>query len=53
MQHEDHSMPLPWDLEHAGKLQLMPAPEPTWDGVHYVNSAALPTFRTGDGIDPR
>jgi hypothetical protein len=30
----------------------MPAPIPTWDGVEYVDSAALPTFRTGDGAGP-
>ncbi|MEZ4361305.1 MAG: multicopper oxidase domain-containing protein [Kofleriaceae bacterium] len=49
-QHEDHSMLLRWDLEHPGQTQLMPAPIPTWDGVEYVDSAALPTFRTGDGL---
>ncbi|MHC8400422.1 multicopper oxidase domain-containing protein [Pseudomonas sp. MDT1-17] len=48
-QHEDNSMLLRWDLEKPGQLQLMPTPLPTWDGVRYVNSAALPTFRTGDG----
>ena len=46
-QHEDHAMLLRWDLEYPGQLALMPAPIPTWDGVSYVNSAALPTFRTG------
>lgn len=49
-QHEDHSMLLRWDIEHPGQTKLMPAPIPTWDGVEYVNSAALPTFRTGDGF---
>lgn len=48
-QHEDHSMLLRWDLEHPGQTELMPAPIPTWDGVEYVDSAALPTFRTGEG----
>ena len=51
-QHEDHSMLLRWDIEHPGQVQLMPTPMPTWDGVEYVDSAALPTFRTGDGIGP-
>jgi FtsP/CotA-like multicopper oxidase with cupredoxin domain len=51
-QHEDHSMLLRWDIEHPGQFQLMPTPMPTWDGVEYVDSAALPTFRTGDGIGP-
>ncbi|WP_223545978.1 Ig-like domain-containing protein [Pseudomonas sp. A-B-19] len=47
-QHEDTSMLLRWDVEHPGQFQLMPAPLPGWDGVTYVNSSALPTFRTGD-----
>ncbi len=46
-QHEDHAMLLRWDLEHPGQFQLMPTPLPTWDGVEYVDSAALPTFRGG------
>lgn len=49
-QHEDHSMLLRWDLEHPGQVQLMPAPQPSWDGVEFIDSAALPTFRTGDGF---
>ncbi|MBT9575263.1 MAG: multicopper oxidase domain-containing protein [Pseudomonas umsongensis] len=52
-QHEDNSMLLRWDLEKPGQLQLMPTPLPSWDGVRYVNSAALPTFRTGDGLGPK
>ncbi len=51
-QHEDHSMLLRWDIEHPGQVLLMPAPLPTWDGVEYVESVALPTARTGDGIGP-
>lgn len=46
-QHEDHAMLLRWDLEFPGQIKLMPAPIPTWDGVEYADSAALPTFRTG------
>jgi hypothetical protein len=49
-QHEDHAMLLRWDLEKPGQVKLMPAPIPSWDGVEYVDSAALPTFRTGDRI---
>lgn len=44
-QHEDHAMLLRWDIERPGQVQLMPAPIPSWDGVQYVDSAALPTFR--------
>ncbi len=50
--HEDHAMLLRWDLEHPGQVELMPTPLPTWDGVEYVDSAALPTFRDGDGVGP-
>lgn len=49
-QHEDNSMLLRWDIEKPGQFQMMPTPLPTWDGVEYVDSAALPTFRTGDGF---
>ncbi|MOA41256.1 hypothetical protein D3C78_1631990 [compost metagenome] len=48
-QHEDTSMLLRWDAEYPGQVQLMPTPLPTWDGVTYAPSVALPTFRTGDG----
>jgi len=51
-QHEDHAMLLRWDIEHPGQLKLMPTPIPTWDGVEYVDSHALPTFRDGDGFGP-
>ncbi len=47
-QHEDHAMLLRWDVEHPGQVRVMPTPMPTWDGVGYVPSYALPTFRTGD-----
>jgi hypothetical protein len=47
-QHEDHSMLLRWDVERPGQLRVMPTPLPSWDGVEYVPSFALPTFRTGD-----
>ena len=50
-QHEDNSMLLRWDVEHPGQFQLMPTPLPGWDGVTYVTSVALPTFRTGDDDD--
>ncbi|MGH8383411.1 Ig-like domain-containing protein [Pseudomonas sp.] len=50
-QHEDTSMLLRWDVEHPGQFELMPTPLPSWDGVEYVSSAALPTFRDGDRDD--
>lgn len=49
-QHEDHAMLLRFDVEHPGQFKLMATPIPTWDGVEYVDSAALPTFRSGDGV---
>jgi FtsP/CotA-like multicopper oxidase with cupredoxin domain len=52
-QHEDHAMLLRWDLEFPGQVTLMPAVIPTWDGVEYIDSAALPTFRSGDGTGPQ
>lgn len=51
--HEDNSMLLRWDSEHAGQLTTLATPIPAWDGVEYINSAALATARTGDGIGPR
>ncbi len=47
-QHEDHAMLLRWDVESPGQVRVMPTPMPTWDGVGYVPSTALPTFRIGD-----
>jgi FtsP/CotA-like multicopper oxidase with cupredoxin domain len=49
-QHEDHAMLLRWDIEHPGQVKLMPTPLPSWDGVGYVDSVALPTARTGDAV---
>ncbi len=49
-QHEDHAMLLRWDIEHPGQVKLMPTPMPSWDGVSYVDTVALPTFRKGDDV---
>jgi len=51
-QHEDHAMLLRWDALAPGQIALMPAPIPTWDGVEFVDSVALPTAFTGDGVGP-
>ncbi|MDF1852303.1 MAG: cytochrome c peroxidase [Verrucomicrobiales bacterium] len=45
--HEDHAMLLRWDSELPGQVKLMPTPVPSWDGVEYVDTVALPTFRSG------
>ncbi len=47
-QHEDHAMLLRWDIENPGQVSMMPTPMPAWDGVGYVPTYALPTFRVGD-----
>jgi len=49
-QHEDHAMLLRWDIENPGQVKMMPAPIPTWDGVSYVDTVALPSAREGDAI---
>jgi hypothetical protein len=46
-------MLLRWDIMHPGQLKVMPAPLPTWEGVNFVDSTALPTFRNGDGLGPK
>ncbi|MFT5161892.1 MAG: FtsP/CotA-like multicopper oxidase with cupredoxin domain [Alteromonadaceae bacterium] len=48
-QHEDNAMLLRWDIENPGQTKMMPTPIPSWDGVTYVDTVALPTARTGDG----
>jgi len=48
-QHEDHAMLLRWDVENPGQFLVLPTPMPSWDGVGYVETYALPTFRTGSG----
>ncbi|MCH9034947.1 MAG: multicopper oxidase domain-containing protein, partial [Planctomycetes bacterium] len=47
-QHEDHAMLLRWDIENPGQVLVLPTPMPSWDGVSYVQTFALPTFRIGD-----
>jgi len=47
-QHEDTAMLLRWDIENPGETVLLPTPLPTWNGVGYQESYALPTFRSGD-----
>lgn len=51
-QHEDNAMLMRWDIERPGQFQVMPTPMPTWEGVRYVGTAALDTFRTGDSVGP-
>ena len=45
--HEDHAMLTRWDSEHPGQVKILPSPIPSWDGVEFVDTVALPTFRSG------
>ncbi|MFM2068287.1 MAG: hypothetical protein RLZZ584_3196, partial [Pseudomonadota bacterium] len=47
-QHEDNAMLIRFDVQRPGQTLAMPAPVPTWDGVHYTSVAALPTYKTGE-----
>jgi FtsP/CotA-like multicopper oxidase with cupredoxin domain len=49
--HEDHAMLLRWDARTKGS-RLIDTPMPTWDGVYYDPSFALPLADVGDGIGP-
>lgn len=50
--HEDHAMLLRWDATR-NELVLMPTPMPTWDGVDFEPSNALPDAENGDGVGPQ
>ncbi|RMF99058.1 MAG: hypothetical protein D6727_01090, partial [Gammaproteobacteria bacterium] len=47
-QHEDHAMMLRWDIENPGTLLPIPAPIPAWNGVTYVPTNPLGTYKIGD-----
>jgi FtsP/CotA-like multicopper oxidase with cupredoxin domain len=49
--HEDHAMLLRWDNRIKGS-RLIDTPMPTWEGVYYEPSFALPLADIGDGIGP-
>ena len=51
-QHEDNAMLIRFDVQRPGQTLAMPAPIPTWDGVHYTSVAALPSYKTGDAKGP-
>jgi FtsP/CotA-like multicopper oxidase with cupredoxin domain len=48
--HEDHAMLLRWNSMRPDSAVLMDAPLPTWDGVFFEPSFALPLADMGDGI---
>jgi hypothetical protein len=47
--HEDHAMLLRWDARLKG-AKLADTPMPTFDGVFFEPSFALPSAVTGDGL---
>ncbi len=46
--HEDKAMLLRWDNEVPGQVNRIPTPIPSWDGVGYVATNVLPTYKDGD-----
>ena len=47
-QHEDHAMLLRWDIqEESVKTAGISTSLPTWHGVEFLETHALPTFRSG------
>ncbi len=49
--HEDHAMLMRWDARQQ-KASLIDVPMPTFDGVFFEPSFALPLADAGDGIGP-
>ena len=47
-QHEDHAQLLRWDIEQPGQTVPIRTPMPTWEGVGYVDSFTLSTYKKGD-----
>jgi FtsP/CotA-like multicopper oxidase with cupredoxin domain len=46
-QHEDHAMLLRYDITGECCVKNLPCPFPTWEGVKFMETKTLPTFRTG------
>ena len=46
-QHEDHAMLLRYDISDKSCVKTLPCPLPTWQGVKFMETKTLPTFRTG------
>jgi FtsP/CotA-like multicopper oxidase with cupredoxin domain len=45
--HEDLAMLLRFDVASESCIALLPCPLPTWNGVKFMETKALPTYRTG------
>ena len=46
-QHEDHAMLLRFDVMDNNCVKTLACPFPTWEGVKFLETKTLPTFRTG------
>lgn len=46
-QHEDHAMLLRFDVQGESCVNNLACPLPTWQGVKFMETKTLPTFRTG------
>lgn len=46
-QHEDHAMLLRYDVIGKDCVNTLPCPLPTWQGVKFMETKTLPTFKTG------
>jgi len=46
-QHEDHAMLLRFDVMDNNCVKTLPCPFPTWNGVKFLETKTLPTYRTG------
>jgi manganese oxidase len=46
-QHEDHAMLLRYDINNESCVKTLPCPLPTWQGVKFMETKTLPSFRTG------
>ncbi len=46
-QHEDHAMLLRYDINGECCVKTLPCPLPTWEGVVFMETKTLPTFKSG------
>jgi hypothetical protein len=49
--HEDSAMLLRFDVGNKSCVNSLPCPLPTWQGVKFMDTKTLPTFRTGMRTD--
>jgi FtsP/CotA-like multicopper oxidase with cupredoxin domain len=49
--HEDAAMLLRYDINGEGCVKSLPCPLPSWQGVKFMETKTVPTFRTGMSKD--